>query len=557
MPKSTKPKTIKLRGQTITPEWKFAQVQLTPRGKGSFAGGSNRIVYFNPVNPSQRVVLTDRVSSVDEFITQDRRQAEVQPENLPQFFERSKRGGMFHPTQEILQDILVTPESRGRMQVKDPNRPFGGAPAAGVISRAGKPTGRQRNRTTLVDGKRRTLHPGERIVEVRGQQFKVGRNAKSVLIDGERVDISTGHTLQSGIGDEINRRAGGRTRTTPTRTTGQTYTVQPGDTRSGIAAKLGVSLNDVGLGRSGNPDLIFPDEVLTIGGAGRGGATGGGTVGGRLETPQEYIKRTGGLVGFGTNRQVVGGQQVTTSPPAPTTGAAGEVTPSDILSELQRRAGEEAKTPKDDLVDKLVDALAQSRPAGGLEGEFEDIQEDVGVPEAQETVGDFNTEIQKARDLLVDLESSVRRGMTREETRLAPMEIITGRQRELELQAGEKRQDLLGLLDSLATGKTLALEDLTRKDKEVATRLGLREADLDRPIEELETELSLRQNIQEVIQSQFPEIVTSSYNDRGDLTIVVMDPATGEFSTRTIKGIGKVTQTKTKGGGSSGGDRSV
>lgn len=40
--------------------------------------------------------------------------------------------------------------------------------------------------------------------------------------------------------------------------------VQKGDTRSGIAKRLGVPVQSVGLGRSGDPHLIFPDEVLTI-----------------------------------------------------------------------------------------------------------------------------------------------------------------------------------------------------------------------------------------------------------------------------------------------------
>ena len=52
---------------------------------------------------------------------------------------------------------------------------------------------------------------------------------------------------------------------------GTTYTVQPGDTLSAIAARFGVSIDDISGYRSGNPNLIFPGEVLTISGA-RGGA---------------------------------------------------------------------------------------------------------------------------------------------------------------------------------------------------------------------------------------------------------------------------------------------
>jgi len=44
----------------------------------------------------------------------------------------------------------------------------------------------------------------------------------------------------------------------------QTYKVQSGDTLSAIAKKYGVSISDITGYRSGNPNLIYPDEVLTI-----------------------------------------------------------------------------------------------------------------------------------------------------------------------------------------------------------------------------------------------------------------------------------------------------
>lgn len=47
---------------------------------------------------------------------------------------------------------------------------------------------------------------------------------------------------------------------------GRTYTVQPGDTLSGIAAKLGVAQSQIGGFHSGNPNLIYPGEVLSVSG---------------------------------------------------------------------------------------------------------------------------------------------------------------------------------------------------------------------------------------------------------------------------------------------------
>lgn len=47
---------------------------------------------------------------------------------------------------------------------------------------------------------------------------------------------------------------------------GRTYTVQPGDTLSSIAAKLGVTQSQITGFHSGNPNLIYPGEVLNISG---------------------------------------------------------------------------------------------------------------------------------------------------------------------------------------------------------------------------------------------------------------------------------------------------
>ena len=47
----------------------------------------------------------------------------------------------------------------------------------------------------------------------------------------------------------------------------QTYTVKSGDNLSTIAARYGVSISQITGYRSGNPNLIYPGEVLTIGSA--------------------------------------------------------------------------------------------------------------------------------------------------------------------------------------------------------------------------------------------------------------------------------------------------
>lgn len=51
---------------------------------------------------------------------------------------------------------------------------------------------------------------------------------------------------------------------------GNSYTVQPGDTASAIAARFGVGVGDFGLS---NPSLIVPGQELSWGGGGAGGLT--------------------------------------------------------------------------------------------------------------------------------------------------------------------------------------------------------------------------------------------------------------------------------------------
>lgn len=54
---------------------------------------------------------------------------------------------------------------------------------------------------------------------------------------------------------------------TPAASSGTTtYTVQAGDTLSGIAAKLGVATSAISGYKSGDPNLIYPGEVLTVNG---------------------------------------------------------------------------------------------------------------------------------------------------------------------------------------------------------------------------------------------------------------------------------------------------
>lgn len=61
-------------------------------------------------------------------------------------------------------------------------------------------------------------------------------------------------------GETVCRRAGAAS--TATVATGGRYVVRSGDTLSGIAARLGIGYTQLTGYRSGNPNVIYPGEVL-------------------------------------------------------------------------------------------------------------------------------------------------------------------------------------------------------------------------------------------------------------------------------------------------------
>lgn len=63
---------------------------------------------------------------------------------------------------------------------------------------------------------------------------------------------------------------------TPSLSEGTTYTVKPGDTLGAIAKQLGVPPTSITGYRSGNPNLIYPGEVLQISGTNQSSMQGGG-----------------------------------------------------------------------------------------------------------------------------------------------------------------------------------------------------------------------------------------------------------------------------------------
>lgn len=82
--------------------------------------------------------------------------------------------------------------------------------------------------------------------------------------------------------------------------------MQAGDTLSGIAAKLGVSTSQISGYRSGNPNLIYPGETLTIG--------GGSTQSGTAYTVRSGDTLSGIAAKYGTTYQAIAAKNGISNP---------------------------------------------------------------------------------------------------------------------------------------------------------------------------------------------------------------------------------------------------
>ena len=135
---------------------------------------------------------------------------------------------------------------------------------------------------------------------------------------------------------------------------GQTYTVKSGDTLSKIAQRLGVSVGQISGYRSGNPNLIYPGENLTIGGT---SATQGGTPSGQLTPEQtkyfqdQIAKIQTGITSIQNPIPVSGQGAAPTLPPQP----SGAITQSYYSSAAQDLL--KARTALEDAYTKQITDL--------------------------------------------------------------------------------------------------------------------------------------------------------------------------------------------------------
>ena len=193
---------------------------------------------------------------------------------------------------------------------------------------------------------------------------------------------------------------------------------------------------------------------------------------------------------------------------------------------------EEEKTPGEKLLEDLTTKLTAYGEKPTLTEEKKRLEEEKGVLGLRETVGSFEEEMGKTQTLLDQLEEDITQ-RTREY-------LVSEPQRRRVLAA--EQEPLIKQLGIQERGYTATKGKLERTEADILTELGLIEKEKTEPLDLLEREINIRKNIKELTDTKIPGVVSSTFNEEGDMTIVTQDPTTGAFSTQTLKGIGEKAQ---------------
>ena len=190
---------------------------------------------------------------------------------------------------------------------------------------------------------------------------------------------------------------------------------------------------------------------------------------------------------------------------------------------------EKEETAYDKLVAQLTTALTKFGEQPSLSEEKERLEEEKGVETKREIVGSFEEEISKTQTLLDELEEDIT-SRTRE--------FLVADPQRRRIEAAE-RAPITKEFGRLTRGLGVAEAGLARTEKDILTELGLIEKERTLPLDLLQREVNIRSQIKSLVDKDIPNVVSSTFDDEGDLTLVMQDPATGELKTQTISGIGK------------------
>ena len=254
---------------------------------------------------------------------------------------------------------------------------------------------------------------------------------------------------------------------TPT-TAGQTYTVKQGDTLSAIAAKTGVplatlkSLNPQ-LERGKNFNLIYPGDIVKLPSSTSiipiGENTGITATSQGLRTAEQEAK----------DKEMKDLAEKT----------AAQIAEEESLARQKRIADLKKELGIEDLTKP---ALPQYQTT------YEALRSEYGIAALESKINDLNSQIK-------DTEASLREGLYNEEGKLAPMELIGTRQRELQRQAQEK-------LDALNRDKQTLVDEYQTKLNIIQTTMNLKQMDYQTALADYQNNFNLSLKLYDMVLTE-------------------------------------------------------
>lgn len=165
---------------------------------------------------------------------------------------------------------------------------------------------------------------------------------------------------------------------------------------------------------------------------------------------------------------------VTLTQPKPDTGTGTE---NMLSNEINNRTKEPGVY--DSIIKQLLDSVTGNlnKPQTSFADEYKKMKESSNIGKYESQIGTFDEEISKSRDFLAEMKQSLQQGVNKESGRLAPMEIVTGRQGELSAQSGEKQSRLLDEIGTLERGRTTAADLYKTEKQDILDQLGLMSKD--------------------------------------------------------------------------------
>lgn len=215
--------------------------------------------------------------------------------------------------------------------------------------------------------------------------------------------------------------------------TPNTYTVQKGDTLSGIASRTGTSLNNITGYRSGDANLIYPGEVLTLG-SGAGSTSG-----------QANSNTAASIINSNQDADIAAGRA------------------NDVPSRGDVPVAQRYSTAFSDLKDVLRPAGMQAPTAPSFEREYSKIREQMGIDGLESYVNELRAEEE-------EIFATLRQRRTEERGKPVATNVIEGRISQTERQESER-------LDYVRRQRQTAINELQGANATIENLMNLRQLD--------------------------------------------------------------------------------